>query len=66
MLVARNVAKEKTEGEYIYLLNLTKSNVSLAQFYFGLSMDLLLKSNCHISIFNGLGGHGFKSSSLGQ
>ena len=35
-------------------------------FFFGLSMDLLLKSDCLISIFSGLGGHELRLFYLGQ
>ena len=33
-----------------YLANIDKSNVAVAPFYFGLSMVLLLKSDCPISM----------------
>ena len=34
--------------------------------FFLLAMDLLLKSDCPISIFSGLGGHGLSFFILGQ
>ena len=49
-----------------YLAKFDKSNVAEAWFFFGLSMVLLLKSDCPISIFNGLGGHQLSFFSLGQ
>ena len=48
------------------LAKFDKSNVARAPFYFGLSMVPLLKSDCPISIFNGLGGHGLSFFILGQ
>jgi len=49
-----------------YLLKFDKSNVAEAWFFWGLSMVLLLKSDCTISIFSGLGGHQLSFFSVGQ
>ena len=48
------------------LANFDKSNVAVERFFFGLSMHPLLKSDCPISIFSGLGGHGLSFCSLEQ
>ena len=40
------------------LAKIDKSNVAVERFFFGLLMDPLLKSDCPISIFSGLGGPG--------
>ena len=43
-----------------------KSNVSVARFFFKLSMDPLVGNDCPISIFSGLGGHGLSFFDFGQ
>ena len=43
-----------------------KSNVSVARFFFKLSMDPLVGNDCPISIFIGLVGHGLSFSGFGQ
>ena len=47
------------------LASFDKSNVAVERLFFGLSMDPLLKNDCPISIFSGLGGHGLSVFILG-
>ena len=63
-------SKKKSHASAILLLSnlakIAKSNVAEAWLFFGLSMVALLKSDCPICIFSGLGGHGLSFFSLRQ
>ena len=58
--------KHVFQFECVNLAKFDKSNVAGAPFFFGLSMVLLLKSDCPISILSGLGVDGLSFFSLGH
>ena len=62
--------KKSQASATLILLNLAKFNKSNVahrpDFFFKVSMDPLLKIDCPISTFSGLGGHGLSFFSLGQ